>query len=66
MVALIDSLHKSDAMGLVEVPDIVVDILAEVTPKIPTKGGYFNVLTLVQAILKHPEYDHEKYTQVRQ
>lgn len=66
MVNLIDSLHKSDAMGLIEVPDVAIDIIVQVLPKLAAKSGYFNTLALIEAISKHPEYEHERYTEVRQ
>lgn len=47
MVTLVDSLHKSDAMGLVEVPDVVIDIIVQVIPKLAYKNGYFNALSLI-------------------
>lgn len=47
MVSLIDSLHKSDAMGLIEVPDIAIDIISQVVSKLPVKSGYINTLALI-------------------
>ena len=47
MVSLIDTLHKSDAMGLVEVPQIAMEIITQVISKVPCKSGYFNTLALI-------------------
>lgn len=47
MVSLIDSLHKSDAMGLVEVPEVAMEIIMQVINRVPCKSGYFNTLSLI-------------------
>lgn len=58
MVTLVDSLHKSDAMGLVEVPDVAIDIIVQAVSKLQSRSGYFNTLSLIEGILQNPEYEH--------
>lgn len=54
MVALIDSLRKSDTMGLVEIPDGVIKIISETAAKMTVQSGSINTLQFIDSIRKHP------------
>lgn len=43
-------------MGLVEVPEVVINIISESVEKTPSKSGIFNALSLIEAIYQHPEF----------
>lgn len=57
MVALIDSLRKSDTMGLVEIPDGVIKIISETAAKMTVQSGSINTLQFIDSIRKHPQFD---------
>jgi hypothetical protein len=48
------------------VPDAVIKIIVEVAEVHPLKSGYFNTAGLIESIVKHPNYEIERHTQVRQ
>jgi hypothetical protein len=66
IINLIESLHNSETLGLSYVPDAVIKIISEVAMAHPPKSGYFNTSDLIEGIIKHPKYEAEKLTQVRQ